>query len=137
MGKDDGKLRPFSPKSFTIETPTTRSPDNPDPNSARSHNGNYTSSDKDFSKFGSSAPSEINQLHTRSDVDASPQAQHHTLGFQHNQAAIGDHTHDGTTSRPIGYKLGTVLTGAKGGNVALTNLIAMLKNFIDFTDNTT
>lgn len=137
MGADDDKLTPYSPKEFTINPPSTRSPSKASPNTDRSHNGNYNSSDKDFSKFGTSSPTEVNQFHTRSDVDSSKQAQHHTLGIGNNQASSGDHTHDGTTSRPIGYKLGLIVTGSKGGNAALTSLIAMLKQYIDFTDTTT
>lgn len=85
--------------------------------------------------------------HTQSDADSSPQSQHHTLGTARNQASPGDHNHDGTTSRKLGrYQMDPagnkvipkdVLAGAKGGNVALTNLIALLKNYIDFTDSTT
>lgn len=136
MGSDDGKLTPFNSKSFTIKPPSSRSPENSDPNTDRSHNGNYNSSDKDFSKSGA-APGQVNAFHTRSDVDSGPLAQHHSLGYNHNQASPGDHTHDGTSSRKIGYKLGLTVTGAKGGNVALTNLLAMLATVIDFTDTTT
>lgn len=85
--------------------------------------------------------------HTHSDLDSFRQAQHHTLGNGRNQAAGGDHVHDGINGKKLGlYQMTSgggatqtslVLTGAKGGNVALTNLIALLKNFIDFTDNTT
>lgn len=85
--------------------------------------------------------------HSQSDVDSSPQSQHHTLGTNRNQSSPGDHNHDGTTSRKLGtYQMDPsgnkvipqdVLTGSKGGNVALTNLINMLKKYIDFTDSTT
>lgn len=86
--------------------------------------------------------------HTRSDVDASKKSQHHTLGSGANQSAPGNHIHDGVTGKKLGlYELdpgnpgqvrpALVLTGAKGGNVALTNLIALLKNFVDFRDTTT
>lgn len=86
--------------------------------------------------------------HQRSDVDSSRRSQHHTLGTSRNQSSPGDHVHDGVNGRKLGlYQMdpantgkaipSLTLTGAKGGNVALTNLIAMLKNFIDFTDNTT
>lgn len=40
--------------------------------------------------------------HSNSDIDASTQAQHHTLGIQHNQASPGDHTHDGKSSKKLG-----------------------------------
>lgn len=74
--------------------------------------------------------------HAKSDVDSGQFAQHHTLGLKHNQAAPGDHTHDGSDSRLIGKGKGLSVTGAKGGNVALANLINMLKQVIDFTDTT-
>jgi len=80
---------------------------------------------------------EVNALHHKSDVDSGPFAQHHTIGIGRNQSPPGDHVHDGVSSRKLGAERGYVLTGAKGGNVALTNLIAMLKNVIEFTDNTT
>lgn len=93
-----------------------------------------------------SAP-EINQLHAMDDVDSSVRAHHHTLGTGRNQASPGNHIHDGITSPKLGAMQmdpagnGTIpamiLTGSKGGNVALANLIALLKNFINFTDNTT
>lgn len=95
------------------------------------------------------APSaaEVQRFHFTSDVDSSARALHHTLGTRRNQAAPGNHIHDGISSPRLGARaVGTsaqatvpalVLVGAKGGNVALTNLIALLKNFIDFTDSTT
>lgn len=44
----------------------------------------------------------VTEFHRRSDVDSSQFAQHHTLGNRRNQAAPGDHTHDGITSPRIG-----------------------------------
>jgi hypothetical protein len=85
----------------------------------------------------SPAPAEVNAFHERSDVDSRTNAQHHTLGTKRNQATSGDHIHDGINSRLLGDGQGLVLTGAKGGNVALTNLIAMLANVLEFTDSTT
>jgi len=82
-------------------------------------------------------PGAVNIFHSNSDVDSSSTAQHHTIGIKHDQASAGDHIHDGKGTRKLGTNQGLTLTGAKGGNVALTNLIAMLKNFIDFTDTTT
>jgi len=83
------------------------------------------------------SPDEVRAFHTRSDADSATNAQHHTLGTKRNQACAGDHIHDGVNSRLIGTGQGLVLTGAKGGNVALTNLIAMLAEWIEFTDATT
>lgn len=82
-------------------------------------------------------PRLVARIHARDDVDSNQQAHHHTIGVKHDQASSGDHTHDGVGSRKLGANQGFILTGAKGGNVALTNLIAMLKNFIEFTDSTT
>ena len=83
------------------------------------------------------SPQEVRAFHTKSDVDATTTSHHHTLGTRRTQSAYGDHTHDGITSRQIGEGEGFVLTGAKGGNVALANLITMLSEWIDFTDSTT
>jgi hypothetical protein len=47
-------------------------------------------------------PDQINAMHANSDVDSAQFAQHHTLGPRHNQAAPGDHSHDGVTSKNIG-----------------------------------
>ena len=43
-------------------------------------------------------PAFIANLHKQSDVDSSPTAQHHRLGILSNQAAPGNHTHDGRNS---------------------------------------
>ena len=107
------------------------------PTEEQDRDGNYNSSDVDYSKTGSLTSEQISDLHSRSDSDTSYTAQHHTLGPGRYQAAPGGHIHDGYNSPKLGKGLGLVLTGAKGGNVALTNLIAMLKTLIDFTDSTT
>lgn len=44
---------------------------------------------------------EVNDFHINSDVDKSTIAQHHTLGIQANQAAPGDHNHDGKNTRKV------------------------------------
>lgn len=85
--------------------------------------------------------------HQSSDVDAHQRSQHHTLGTSRNQASPGNHIHDGITSPKLGLlkmdPAGNVtvpqdtLTGAKGGNVALANLITLLQKYINFTDGTT
>lgn len=82
-------------------------------------------------------PREVNLFHSNADTDSSVGASHHTLGIKHNQAAAGDHVHDGISSRKLGYNQGLILTGAKGGNTALANLITLLQKVIDFTDSTT
>lgn len=92
---------------------------------------------KDDKKRPTANPREVNAFHNSSDVDSSVNAQHHTLGIKHNQASAGDHIHDGGSTRKLGTGMNLTLTGSKGGNVALANLITMLKNFVDFTDTTT
>jgi hypothetical protein len=82
-------------------------------------------------------PRTVNGFHSRSDVDSAQSAQHHTIGIGHNQAASGDHVHDGSSSRKIGTGLNLAISGSKGGNAALASLITMLGNVIDFDDNTT
>ena len=77
----------------------------------------------------------VAKFHANSDVDAGNLSQHHTLGSFPGQAAPGPHTHDGGTSKQL--MEGVTLTGAKGGNVALANLITALAAALGFTDNTT
>jgi hypothetical protein len=50
-------------------------------------------------------PQEVNKFHGNSDVDSSINAQHHTMGIEHNQASPGDHKHDGKSSKRIGKGL--------------------------------
>lgn len=109
--------------------------------------GQILNTKNDQSSGVGKTPLESNADHENDDTDVSARAHHHTLGTGRTQAAAGNHIHDGITSPLLGQLQmspsgnGTVpalvLTGAKGGNVALTNLIAMLKNVINFTDNTT
>jgi hypothetical protein len=90
---------------------------------------------------------ESNLDHGQDDADSSPRAHHHTLGTSRNQASPGNHIHDGISSPKLGAKImdpagnavknAYAISGAKGSNAALASLIAMLKNFIDFDDNTT
>lgn len=92
---------------------------------------------KQDAKPATPEPREVNLFHSRSDVDASKIAQHHTLGVKNTQAAAGDHVHDGITSRKIGQGLNLVVSGSKGGNAALASLLTALSKIIDFTDTTT
>ncbi len=89
---------------------------------------------KEFTK-DSPPPDQVAGFHARSDLDSSWQAQHHTLGIKHDQASPGDHIHDGKSSRRI--MEGITVTGSKGGNVALANLITKLSAALGFTDSTT
>lgn len=58
-----------------------------------------------------------------------------SLGPGNLEASPGDHDHKGTTSKEL--FAGLTLTGSKGGNVALTNLINMLATEFGLTNNTT
>lgn len=118
------------------------------PNTAPDQFGQVNSADKDLTAGGGFSPREVAQMHQRSDVDSSSKSQHHTLGTNRNQASPGNHVHDGISSPKLGISKmdpantgrtvpSLTLTGSKGGNVALTNLITLLRNFIDFTDTTT
>lgn len=82
-------------------------------------------------------PRTVNGFHSRSDLDSGQSAQHHTLGIGHNQASAGDHVHDGSSSRRVGQGLNLSISGSKGGNAAVASIITMLKNIIEFEDNTT
>lgn len=46
-------------------------------------------------------PEEVNEFHRYSDVDTSPDAQHHTIGVDGSQASPGNHNHDGRNSPSI------------------------------------
>ena len=113
-------------------------PPKPYPDPLPDRDLNYDSEDKDYSKAGADWPSgSVDALHERCDVDSSQIANHHTLGSGRNQASPGNHRHDGTTSPKVGTDMGLSITGSKGGNAALTSLIAMLKQVMEFTDGTT
>jgi hypothetical protein len=58
-----------------------------------------------------------------------------SLGTGNLQASPGDHTHDGTTSKKL--MAGITVTGSKGGNAALADLITKLSAALGFTDATT
>lgn len=77
----------------------------------------------------------VKEMHKKADTDSSAFAIHHTLGVKHDQASPGDHLHDGINSRLL--LEGITLTGSKGGNVALANLITILATTFGLTDNTT
>lgn len=117
--------------------PTQRDPNNTGPTSSPTPVGNFLNPDKDYSKSSEFSPEQVNRLHSRSDLDRSSTAQHHTLGIKHFQAAPGDHDHTGKTSRKMGHGLGLTITGSKGSNAALASLLTFLGNFFEFTDSTT
>lgn len=77
-----------------------------------------------------SGSSSAREIHKFDDVDFERTSHHHTLGTGPLQAAPGNHKH-------LTMMEGITLTGAKGGNVALANLITMLADHFGFTDGTT
>jgi len=91
----------------------------------------HAESDKPSSK-------EVLDFHTHSDLDGSPKAQHHTLGPNQNQAAAGNHTHDGGQSAVLDKLMeGITVSGSRGGNDALANLLSALASKFGLTDSTT
>lgn len=140
----EGVGRELTPSKFGIET---TSPNEVSPVSKPDKFGQVYSAERDLTKGDAPSPGEVNKSHINSDVDASTRSLHHTLGMRRNQASPGNHIHDGVTSPKMGaMAVGTsasapvpafTLTGSKGGNVALTNLITFLKLHFNFTDTTT
>lgn len=80
-------------------------------------------------------PDEVNEFHRYDDVDNFPEAHHHTLGIDPNQASFGDHNHDGRNSKILFGRI--VVTGSRGGNEALAALLTALANHGFITDSTT
>lgn len=76
------------------------------------------------------------RLHNKADTDAQPLAVHHTLGPRGFQASPGDHMHDGRTSRKLYGDTPVAITGSRGGNVALANLLNQLDT-LGIIDNQT
>lgn len=76
---------------------------------------------------------QVDDFHEQSDLNTRSEAQHHTLGPSQNQAAPGNHNHDGGTSVPLWE--GNTITGSRGGNMALSSVIAILvqKGAVDAT----
>lgn len=88
----------LEPSSFAVKK---FSPKRVYPDGAVDDFGQVRDADKDRSQLGRT-PAETDTAHYRSDIDSSQQALHHTLGPGRNQAAPGNHQHDGTTSPKIG-----------------------------------
>jgi hypothetical protein len=109
--------------------------------------GQIASNQHDDSAGPVKSPLESNLDHSQDDTDISPRAHHHTLGTSRNQASPGNHIHDGISSPKLGAKqmnpAGNAvvnqysISGSRGGNAAVASIIALLKNFVDFDDNTT
>lgn len=71
------------------------------PNGAPDQFGQVNSPDKDLTSGNVPSAQESRNQHSRSDIDSSPNSQHHTLGTRRNQASYGNHIHDGVTSKRI------------------------------------
>lgn len=69
-------------------------------------------------------PTDVDDFHQQSDLDTRSESQHHTLGAGQDQAAAGNHSHDGGTSAFLWG--GNTLTGSRGGNMAVASIIAVL-----------
>lgn len=99
----EGDERTLKPVNFGVDKFNERKvyPKKPTPGGPNQY-GQVGTSDKDKSKISKDYTEEVRRAHTRADTDTGPRALHHTLGSNRNQAAPGDHIHDGTTSRKIG-----------------------------------
>lgn len=89
--------RILEPASFGVKPFKGR----PIPESGPDEYGQVNNADRDHSRLGQN-PNLSAQAHLHSDVNSSVQALHHTLGMGRNQAAQGNHSHDGITGRKIG-----------------------------------
>lgn len=67
---------------------------------------------------------EVDDFHTNSDVDLRLEAQHHTLGPGPNQAAPGNHTHDGGDSQLL--LEGETITGSRSSDAWRLSVNAIL-----------
>ena len=81
-------------------------------------------------------PKEVLDFHTHSDLDGSPKAQHHTLGPGPNQAAAGDHSHDGGSSKVLFPLDGVTITGSRATDAWRISVMAAL-SALGATDTTT
>lgn len=66
----------------------------------------------------------VSDFHKNADTDGSDGSIHHTLGPRKGQAAPGDHDHRGGNS--VLLLDGVTISGSRGGNAALTSVIAAL-----------
>lgn len=67
---------------------------------------------------------EVDDFHTNSDLDLRAESQHHTLGPGPNQAAPGDHNHDGGDSVLI--LEGLSITGSRADDTWRQSVNALL-----------
>lgn len=81
-------------------------------------------------------PKEVLDFHTHADTDGSPKAAHHTLGSGPNQAAAGNHTHDGGGSTVLFPLEGVAITGSRATDAWRISVMAAL-TALGATDSTT
>lgn len=82
-------------------------------------------SDKNFGNPKEHASARtVNEFHKNSDVDSSPDSQHHTLGIGPNKASPGDHVHNGEDA-PL-LLSGQTISGSLTNGDALKSLITIL-----------
>lgn len=89
-------------------------------------------SDEDASK---PTNKEVDDFHTNASVDTRPEDIHHRLGNESNQAAAGDHQHDGSDSALL--LAGYIISGSKASpSTVLPSIIIALVR-LGATDSTT
>ena len=79
-------------------------------------------------------PQVVDDFHENSDLDSRAEAQHHTLGPNPNQAAPGDHIHDGGDSALL--LEGQVISGSRNSDAWRLSVNAILVR-LGATDNST
>lgn len=85
-------------------------------------------------QFGRPDANTLREFHQNADTDSGSDAIHHTIGPGVNQAASGQHNHDGNNSP---FLLADItITGNKAGNTALASVIAALVR-LGASDSTT
>lgn len=127
----------LKPIKFGVNNPKAK-----DPSRTTKPNqfGQVFSADEDKTAGNTPSARQIEHMHARSDVDASKRSQHHTLGINRNQAAQGDHVHDGVLGRKIGPLEMDSTTGTVQGELTLpaaytiADVVEMLHNVIEFRE---
>lgn len=85
-------------------------------------------------KFGRPDANSVREFHINSDVDTTPDSQHHTLGPGVNQAASGAHNHDGNDSALL--LEGQTITGTKATAAWASSINALMVR-LGATDSST
>lgn len=91
----------------------------------------------DHAKSEKPSSKQVTDFHTNSDADGSPKAQHHTLGPNPNQAASGNHTHDGGSSARLTELLADITVTGATADAALRSLLDQLESNFGLVDLST